>query len=452
MKKSKFCILLSVFFFFSCNEDDILSLNEIDNILDTFEEYVSSNNHSSDYIYDENKLHRFDLYLNDENLEKINSDPAAENYVEGSLVFENKVIKNVGVRYKGSIGAWVGCLSNDDWTNPSGYKTCPKLSMKIKINWRDDKTFYGLKKLQFHSQNLDPSKMHERLGYWMFRKFGVPTARSTHAILYINEEFNGIFANTENIDGPFTDKHFENGDGNLYKEVWPINSNGTVNSENYFIDGLKTNEETADVSKIIKFGTEVQNASGENIHQIVDNWMDIDQFLKNIVVDRRIANDDGFLHWYQNDGNYYSSHNYYWYESELNEEIQLIPWDLDNAFENLITDVNPVTPIKDKWYETTANCNGFRHGLFLIKQKSAACDKIIGSFITYKNRYDSLDNVFKEQYFNMSNINNLLSQWSNQIEDAMKEANQKFGNAEINVTNWKGEIEKLKTQIELSLN
>ena len=56
--------------------------------------------------------------------------------------------------------------------------------------------------------------------------------------------------------------------------------------------------------------------------------MDIDQFLKNIVVDRRIANDDGFLHWYENDENYYSSHNYYWYESELNEEIQLIPWDL----------------------------------------------------------------------------------------------------------------------------
>ena len=92
MKKSKFCILLSIFFFFSCNEEEDLSLNEIDNILDTFEEYVSNDNHSSDYIYDQNKLHRFDLYLSDENLEKINSDPAAENYVEGSLVFENKII------------------------------------------------------------------------------------------------------------------------------------------------------------------------------------------------------------------------------------------------------------------------------------------------------------------------------------------------------------------------
>ena len=33
--------------------------------------------------------------------------------------------------------------------------------MKIKINWKGDNKFYGMKKLQFHSQNLDKSKMHE---------------------------------------------------------------------------------------------------------------------------------------------------------------------------------------------------------------------------------------------------------------------------------------------------
>ena len=110
---------------------------ELNNIINSFEEYIYENDHSSDYIYDQNKLHRFDLFLTQENLDEINNNPAAENYVEGSLVFEGKVIKNVGIRYKGSIGAWVGCLSNEDWTNPSGYKTCPKLSMKIKINWKE---------------------------------------------------------------------------------------------------------------------------------------------------------------------------------------------------------------------------------------------------------------------------------------------------------------------------
>jgi len=272
--------IIFIFSFFSCREDDVLSLTDINNVLDDFDDFVSSESHTSDYIYDPSELHRFDIYLSEENLKKINDDPAAENYVEGNLVFQNKVIRNVGIRYKGSIGAWVGCLSGIDFTNPSGRKICPKLSMKIKMNWRSDNTFYGLKKLQFHSQNLDPSKMHERLGYWMFRKFGVTTARSTHALLYINGEFNGVFANTENIDGPFTNKHFENGDGNLYKEVWPINSNGIANNENYFVDGLKTNEEAEDVSKILNFGKEVQSANSENIHEVIDKWMNINTFLK----------------------------------------------------------------------------------------------------------------------------------------------------------------------------
>ena len=63
----------------------------------------------------------------------------------------------------------------------------------------------------------------------------------------------------------------------------------------------------------------------------------------------------------------------------------------NNSFENLISNLNPVTPIKDKWYETTNDCNGFRYGSFNLLQKSAACDKIIGSFSDYRKDYDSLD-------------------------------------------------------------
>ena len=122
----------------------------------------------SDYIYDQSKLHRFDIIISQENLNLINNDPTAEQYVDASFIFEDKIIRDVGVRYKGSIGAFVGCLSGPDWSNPSGYKTCPKLSMKIKINFKEDKKFYDLKKLQFHSQNLHPTKMRERLGYLCF--------------------------------------------------------------------------------------------------------------------------------------------------------------------------------------------------------------------------------------------------------------------------------------------
>jgi len=436
-------------FFITCKKDSLIDSNEY---FGDFEEYIELESHSSNYIYDQNNLHRFDLFIDDDKLNILNNDPAAENYVQGSLVFEGKIINNVGVRYKGSVGAWVGCLSGIDWTNPSGYKTCPKLSMKIKINWKDDKKFYGMKKLQFHSQNLDPSKMHERLGYYMFRNFGIIAPRSNHALVYVNGVFNGVFANTENIDGPFTNKHFENPDGNLYKEVWPINILGESHEISYFVNGLKTNEELSDVSKIKNFSDQLSFIDNTMASSLVNKWIDKELFLKTILVDRAIANDDGFLHFYHQGGKYYENHNYYWYEDPKDDKLQLIPWDLDNAFENLISDVNPVTPIKDEWYETSNGCEGFSFGLFNILQISAGCDKIIGSYSKYRDIYDTLDVTFKNELYNMPRINSLLDNWSNQIKDAVIEANQKYGEKEPSLQQWIDNINILKFSIELSLN
>ena len=284
------------------------------------------------------------MYINEENLQILNNDPAAENYVQGSLVFEGKTIKNVGIRYKGSVGAWVGCLSGINWTNPSGYKTCPKLSMKIKINWKDDKKFYGMKKLQFHSQNLDPSKMHERLGYYMYRNFGVIAPRSNHALVYINGVFNGVFANTENIDGPFTNKHFENPDGNLYKEVWPVDIFGESQEINYFIDGLKTNEEISDVSKIKKL-------PGSTIEDLSD-WQTISELLltKSTGNWRKKIDADSCI--------------FIMKEEKIMKIIIIIGMKNRQpsnsiSFHGILTMhlkiffpmPNPVTPIKDEWYE-----------------------------------------------------------------------------------------------------
>ena len=56
------------------------------------------------YIYDQSVVHQFDLILTPENLEILDSDPTAEEYVPGRLVFEG-VTYDVGVRYKGSAGA-----------------------------------------------------------------------------------------------------------------------------------------------------------------------------------------------------------------------------------------------------------------------------------------------------------------------------------------------------------
>ena len=281
-------IFSTIIFLGSCNKED-LSLNTSDADFDVpiiipkgDENYLTMD---SDYVFDQNALHTFELKISESNLAFLDADPVAEEYVEGMLIFQGDTISPVGVRYKGSVGAFVGCLSGGFFP-PSGEKTCTKLSMKIQINWegRDEK-FFKQKKLQFHSMNLDPTQMHERLGYWLFRELGVPGPRSVHSRLLINDEYVGLFALTEQIDNRMIKYNFDDDDGNLYKEIWPLSMSGEPYSDQKYIDALKTNEDDNPRIDLIKnFGEEIKNASSTDINAIVEQYMNIDEIISYAVV------------------------------------------------------------------------------------------------------------------------------------------------------------------------
>lgn len=419
---------------------------EVETILPTGDEKFL--NTDSDYIFNQEKLHTFELNLPTSALADIDADPTAEEYVEGTLTFEGEKISPVGIRYKGSVGAFVNCVSGTNWANPSGRKTCTKLSMKIKINWNgSDTKFYGLKKLQFHSMNNDPSQMRERLGYWLFREMGVPAPRSVHARLLINGTYVGLFALVEQIDGRFTRYNFEDGKGNLYKEIWPINTNGHPHPEQTYLEHLKTNEDdNPSVALIKSFAEEINAASEEELRAVVTKWTDIPQAIRYAVVDRTIRNDDGAFHWYCATGGC-SPHNFYWYEETDKALLHLIPWDLDHAFENIIFNANPVTPIADGWGETRNNCAPFGFGWFQIQQRSAACDKIIGTWANDTAAYEEQLAAFKAGPFSEQKVTEMLEAWEAQIGAATIEAHEAHSDA-ISVSEWQSALDNLKAQVD----
>jgi len=409
-------------------------------------------NEDSDYIFDQEKLHTIELNLPQSSLDFLDNDPTAEEYVEGSLTFEGETISPVGIRYKGSVGAYVGCVSGNDWANPSGRKTCTKLSMKIKINWEgSDNKFYGLKKVQLHSMNNDPSQMRERLGYHLFREMGVPAPRCVHTRVLINGVYVGLFALAEQIDGRFTRYNYEDGEGNLYKELWPLNSNNQIHSENTYLSALKTNEDENPTVELIRgFANEMKNSNESNRQSIVESYMDKNEFISYAVVDRTIRNDDGAFHWYCDNGTC-APHNFYWYEEPNEGKVHLIPWDLDHAFENIISNQNPVVPIADEWGETRENCEPFSYGFFFFQQKSAACDKIVGAWASYEEEYSTRLTEFKESAFSETEINTLLEAWEEQIRDATLEANQAHDDA-ISVNSWENAMNSFRDRINYARN
>ena len=408
----------------------------------------------AEVLFDQNVVRTFEIDLPDGSLAELDADPAAEEYVEGSLTFEGETIEPVGVRYKGSIGAFLGCTEGPNPFVPSGAKTCPKLSIKLKINWDGaDTEFYGQRKVQLHSMNNDPTLMRERLGYLLFAEAGVPAPRATHARVLINGEFVGLFALIEQIDGRFTRDRFEDGEGNLYKEVWPFDANGAVQPAEVLIDGLETNEKddpSVDLiqslaRELLDTGAAVDDAAAR---RVLTKRTELDSLIAYAVVDRAINHDDGPFHWYCTGT--CEPHNYYCYEEPATGTVHIIPWDLDNAMQNWTPDeINPIaafTKIADDFGETRNNCQPFPFGPLSISQRSAACDPLTAAWSLLNEEFDRIDAEFRSGPFAIENVSRLVESWRTQIAPHVAEAADADPQA-LTVDVWNASLDQLLADI-----
>jgi hypothetical protein len=401
----------------------------------------------SSFLFDDDVVHTFDINLSEAALAELDGDPAAEEYVEGSLTFDGETLERVGVRYKGSIGAFLGCTAGPNPFEPSGEKTCTKLSLKIKVNWDGaDTEFYGQRRVQLHSLNLDQSFMRDRLGYRMFREAGVPAPRATHARVNINGGFVGVFALIEHIDGRFTRDRFDDGTGNLYKEVWPFDAAGAVRAEGELIDSLRTNEDDDPSAEIIRsFAQELLGAGAttdpDAARRVFGERTDVEALVAYAVVDRAIRHDDGPFHWYCFEGPC-EPHNFFMYEDPASREVHIIPWDLDNSFQS----ANPITVIADGWGETQNNCDPFPFGAIGLPQRSAACDPFVAAWALLDTEYERADAAFKSELFTPEIVRSLIDKWSAQIAPMVVEAANTFDDAP-SVDEWRRSIEQMFIEV-----
>ena len=285
------------------------------------------------WVFDEDAVREYQLTLEPEQWDALRASALDERYFPAQLSVDGAPFGVVGLRFKGSRGTLGRCA------DASGNLRCPKLSMKLAFDeYSDARRFFGLKRLNFNSMLSDATELHERLAYELFREMGVVAPRAVHARLEVNGEALGVFSLVEQIDGRFTDDRFggaSGGDGNLYKEQWPV-----TNSRAILDRTLETNEEAPDHRLMIQFHDELVTASPEALHDIVARYMDTDELLALLAVDRVITNWDGFSSFYCRGGGCYN-HNYYFYQHEREDRFSVIPWDLDNTF-RLWTPFEPV--------------------------------------------------------------------------------------------------------------
>ncbi len=324
---------------------------------------------SADDLFDPTVVHRWELTVSDADWAALNVDPRTEMYVPADVRWGEHTIAGVGLRYKGGVGSLTLCFDRQ------GNRVCPKLSMKIKFDeYIGGMRFAGLKRINFHAMMRDPSHMKDRIGYGLFRAMGVPAPRAAHARLFVNGDDLGLFALVEEIDGEFVEDHFRardgSGEGNLYKEVWPM-----FGVEQPYVNALETNEETGNVTQMVRFAGALQAADAGTFRATLETWMDVPTLVSYLAVDRLIDNWDGIVGWYCNPQGQCGNHNYFWYEEVGRDRMWLIPWDLDNTMQ-------VPSPIRTNYgmpdWDASPNDCALRQIFLGFYGRPPACDHVIG--------------------------------------------------------------------------
>jgi spore coat protein CotH len=212
-----------------------------------------------------------------------------------------------------------------------GSRSNIKPSFKIEFTrYESQNTFLGLRSLVLRADTQDASLMHERLAMTFFRKLGLPAPRETHARLYINDDYAGVYTIVEDVDPVFLQRNFGEDEGYLYSyewvAPWAFNDRGT-DTVNYSPLPLKPENNLVhlDAGPIEAMVRTINEASDTEFAAAVSQYIDLNALFRELAAESFVAEQDGII------GDY-TLNNFFLYRFQNTIRSIFIPWDKSNAF------------------------------------------------------------------------------------------------------------------------
>jgi spore coat protein H len=240
-------------------------------------------------------------------------------YVKGQVEFDGQSMPDVGIRLKGNMSLSVSAAS-------------PRRPMKLDFErFVPGQKFAGLATLNLNNQALDPTQAREALAFELFREMGVPSPRTGYALVYAKvpglyeREYLGLYTLIEEVDHKFLKRHFGDADGLLLK---PQGMRGLA----YLGDDWRQYEgrcrpkgevNPALAKRIVELARLIHRADDQTFARQIGSYLDVDEFLRYVLVNAVLCNFDSFLS---------TGHNYYIYVNAADGRASFLPWDMNMAF------------------------------------------------------------------------------------------------------------------------
>jgi spore coat protein CotH len=278
-------------------------------------------------FFDDNNLQEVRLSIHSDDWRRLKETYLENTYYPADFEWNGLKVRNVGIRSRGTAS-----------------RSSTKPGLRVDLDrYVGDQRFLGLKSFVLDNLVQDPSFIKERLSMRMFAQMGLPAPRETHARLYVNNEYVGLYALVESIDKDFIERAYTaraQETGNKERDGVIFEYNHTFE---YFFSYLgpeldpygqifepKTHESDSPdtlYGPIRDMCRLVTESSDSDFVDVVSGFIDLQEFVRYVAVENFVADGDGIL-------GFAGMNNFYLYRLENTNVSQFIPWDKDLAFDN----------------------------------------------------------------------------------------------------------------------
>ncbi|HET6338112.1 MAG TPA: CotH kinase family protein [Polyangiales bacterium] len=283
-------------------------------------------------LFDPDKLPRFDIDLPAASITALNADP--DSYVTGTLHYNGETISSIGIRIKGEATK----RSLDQ-----------KAAFKIKFDeFVDKQEFHGLRRLTLNNLVEDASFLAERLAFHMFRAGKLPAPRANSALVYVNGDYFGVYANIETEDKTFLRRWFTSDAGNLYEE-----GESDFEYAHEMLFDLETNEAKNDRSDLTKLFLALNDSTNPDTYlSDIDGSLDTAHFLRFSAMEAAVDQWDMYSY------TFFYPNNFRIYDDPATGKFVFLPWGMDLSLKPFLYTNRPhISIFEISWYEDNPDHN-----------------------------------------------------------------------------------------------
>jgi len=271
---------------------------------------------TADDLFDPATVQEVRLFINSRDLRLLRENFEENTYYTADFLWRGQRARNAGVRSRGVAS-----------------RSGTKLALRVDFDrYTSGQRFLGLRSLILKNLWQDGSMMHERLAMSLFARLGQAASRESYCRLFINNEYQGLYAIVESVDAHFLARTLGEDTGYLfsYQLADPFQGEDLGDDLGQYKRRFEPQNHEREADSIlygpIRTLFREVNADVDAVwRERVEQYIDLSQFVTQAAIEAFLAEEDGLL-------GINGMNNFYLYRLAGTNRHRFFPWDKDSSF------------------------------------------------------------------------------------------------------------------------